>query len=92
MCIRDSYYYHRFQKEWDLCYGYHEPERDMIDFNKAMGAAFYMPNQAVFFETHYNDDVKSTAERRVIDGIPEISWRFDTPLGSIERILSLIHI
>ena len=30
--------------------------------------------------------MKSTAERRVINGIPEISWRFDTPLGSIERI------
>ena len=43
------YYYHRFKKDWDLCNGYSEPERDLIDFNKAMGAAFYMPNQARFF-------------------------------------------
>ena len=80
------YYYHRFKKDWDLCNGYSEPERDLIDFNKAMGAAFYMPNQARFFSVSYPNDVKSTAERRVINGIPEISWRFDTPLGSIERI------
>ena len=80
------YYYHQFQKDWDLCYGYHEPERDLIDFNKKMGAAFYMPNQAVFFKVSYPDDVKSTATRTVVNGIPEIAWRFDTPLGSIERI------
>lgn len=80
------YYYHRFQKDWDLCYGYHEPERDLIDFNRKMGAAFYMPNQAVFYKVEYTGGVKATAERRVAGGVPEIIWRFETPLGSIERI------
>lgn len=80
------YYYHRFQKDWDLCYGYHVPEHDLIDFNRKMGAAFYMPNQAVFFKVEYANGVISTAERRMVGGVPEIVWRFDTPLGSIERI------
>ena len=79
------YYYHRFQKDWDLCYGYNEPERDLIDFNRKMGAGFYMPNQAVFFKTTYDEDIKATAVRELENGVPVITWRFETPVGSIER-------
>lgn len=79
------YYYHRFQKDWDLCYGYHEPERDLIDFNRKMGAGFYMPNQAVFFRTDYDNDIRSAAEKKIEDGSPVITWRFETPVGTIER-------
>ena len=80
------YFYHRFQKDWDLCSGYDKPEYELIDFTKSMGAAFYCPQQTHYITGSYDDDVKATAVRRVINGIPEISWQFDTPLGSIERI------
>lgn len=80
------YYYERFQKNWDLCNGYALPEYDLIDFNKEMNAGFYMPNQAIFFDTKMDDSVKVLVERREIDGRPEIVWRYDTPIGSIERI------
>ena len=79
------YYYHRFRKDWDLCYGYAEPERDLIDFNRKMGAGFYIANQAVFFRTTYDDDVRSVTTRELEDGAPVITWRYETPVGSIER-------
>ena len=80
------YYLHRFQKPWDLCNGYPEPDYGMIDFNRSMGAAFYMPNQAIFSKTQYVNDVKASVQTRSVNGVPEIVWRYDTPLGSIERI------
>jgi hypothetical protein len=80
------YYYARFQKPWDLCKGYPEPERDLIDFNRKMGAGFYIPNQAHFYRTAYGENVQATVERREVNGIPEIVWRYETPIGAIERI------
>lgn len=79
------YYYHRFQKDWDLCNGYAVPEKDLIDFNKKMGAGFYMPNQAIFSRTHYDSTVKAGAYREIVNGSPEITWTFETPVGKIER-------
>lgn len=79
------YYYHRFQKDWDLCSGYVEPEKGLIDFNRQMGAGFYMPNQAVFTRAHYDSTVKAGAVREIVNGSPEITWSFETPLGKIER-------
>lgn len=80
------YYLHRFQLPWDLCNGYPEPDRGLMDFTRKMGAAFYCPQQTYFWKTEYANDVKSTAVTNVVGGVPEICWRYDTPLGSIERI------
>lgn len=80
------YYYERFQKNWDLCKGYSEPEQDLIDFNKKVRAGFYMPNQAIFYRTETDSSVKSTVERRPVGDTEEIVWRYETPIGSIERI------
>ena len=80
------YYYERFQKDWNLCSGYTEPEQDLIDFNKRVRAGFYMPNQAVFYRTEMASDVISTVERRPVGDTEEIVWRYETPIGSIERI------
>lgn len=79
------YYYHKYQKDWDLCKGYVEPERELIDFNRKMGAAFYMPNQARFYGVHYDSTIKAGAVREIADGSPEITWSFETPVGRIER-------
>ena len=79
------YFYHKYQKDWDLCHGYAEPEKELIDFNRSMGAGFYMPNQAVFFKAHYDSTVKAGAVREIVNGSPEITWTFETPVGKIER-------
>ena len=80
------YYLHRFHLPWDLCNGYPKPDTGLMDFNRRMGAAFYCPQQTHFWDVIFPRDVKSTAETRTVNGRPEIVWRFETPLGSIERI------
>ena len=80
------YYLHKYNLPWDLCNGYPKPDTGLMDFTKKMGAAFYCPQQTHFWDVALGEDVKSTAQPRVVDGVPEIVWRFETPIGSIERI------
>jgi len=80
------YYLHKFHLPWDLMNGMPKPETGLMDYTRKMGAAFYCPQQTHFWDVEYANDVKSTAVTRTVNGVPEISWRFDTPLGSIERI------
>ena len=80
------YYLHKYQLPWDLCNGYPKPDTGLMDFTKQMGAAFYCPQQTHFWNVEYANDVKSSAVTNVVNGVPEIVWRFDTPIGSIERI------
>lgn len=80
------YYLHKYNLPWDLCNGYPKPDTGLMDFTKKMGAAFYCPQQTHFWDVALGEDVKSTAQTRVVDGVPEIVWRFETPIGSIERI------
>jgi len=80
------YFFWRFQKPWDLCNGYDEPDREKIDFTRSMGAGFYVADQARMSGGHYTNGVKATAVTSTVSGVPEICWRFDTPIGSIERI------
>jgi Uroporphyrinogen decarboxylase (URO-D) len=79
------YFYHKNQKPWDLSQSYEEPEYDLIDYHKKMGAGFYVPNLGSFFSTTYANDVTSEVEKVVVDGCPEITWRYTTPIGPIER-------
>lgn len=44
-----------------------------------------MPNMASFYEATSADDVTSRVDKVLIDGVPEIIWRLETPIGSIER-------
>lgn len=80
------YYLHKFQLPWDLGTGAPKVDTGLMDFTKKMGAAFYCPQMAHFWDVEYANDVKSSSSTRVVNGVPEISWRFDTPIGSIERI------
>ena len=80
------YYLHKFQLPWDLCNGYPKPDTGLMDFTKQMGAAFYCPQQTHFWNVEFANDVKSSAVTNIVNGVPEIVWRFDTPIGSIERI------
>ncbi len=78
------WFYHREQRPWDLSIAYEEPERDLIDFHREVGAGFYMPNLAGFFETSFPDDVKVTTVKSE-DGT-RIMWSYETPLGTLTRV------
>lgn len=79
------WFYHKKHMPWDLSRAYTSPETQLIDYHKKMGVGFYMPNLAAFYDVGYPDDVAAQTENRVINGRPAITWRYTTPLGSIER-------
>lgn len=79
------WFYARHRLPWDLSAAYSEPETALIDFHRQVGAGFYMPNLAAFYQTAYPDDVVVEAEKRDVGGAPEITWRLTTPRGTIER-------
>ena len=77
------WFYHKHHLPWDLSHTYEEPEYALIDYHKAVGAGFYVPNLAAFIEVRDAPDV----ETRVIksaDG-QTITWEHETPLGTIRR-------
>ena len=80
------YYLHRFQLPWDLCNGYAEPDKQMIDFHRSLGVGFYLANQAIFSKIEYTNGVKAGVYTDTCGGLPQIHWYYDTPLGAIERI------
>ena len=77
------WYYHRHRLEWDLSRAYEQPERELIGYHRRVGAGFYMPNLASFFEVASPPDVPAGVERRP-DG-RAITWTYETPLGSVSR-------
>lgn len=79
------WFYHKNRMPWDLSKAYALPETELIDYHKKMGVGFYLPNLAVFFSVGYPDDVTAETASRTIKGSPAITWRYKTPVGSIER-------
>ncbi len=79
------WFYQKFGKPWDLSVAYEEPEYELIDYHKKVGAGFYVPNLAAMYGGSYPDDVRSEVRKESIGGQTSIVWRYDTPIGSIER-------
>lgn len=79
------WFYHRHGLPWDLSIAYAEPERDLIAYHRAHDIGFYMPNLAPFYETSYGADVHAEMLRSEEGDLPALTWRLQTPLGSIER-------
>jgi len=79
------WFYERTGQPWDLSVAYEEPERDLIEYHKKAGVGFYVPNLASFYTISHAEDVDVTTVKRERDGVPEITWRIQTPLGWIER-------
>lgn len=79
------WFYHKNRMPWDLSVAYEEPERELIAYHKKAAAGFYMPNLGAFYRVTYGPDVQAETTKVYHDGVPEITWRFHTPLGSIER-------
>jgi len=71
---------------WDIHLSNLEPERELIDYHKEHGVGFYLPPLPAFFSTIYPTDVKVITEKRTKNGVPEIHWRLETPLGTIQRV------
>ena len=80
------WYFWRYKLTWDLCNGYPEVDKGLIDENRRFGAGFYIPQQTHYWDTINPEGLKVTTETITVDGVPEIHWRYDTPLGSLERI------
>jgi hypothetical protein len=79
------WFYHKMRMPWDLSVSYVEPERELINYHRQVGAGFYMPNLAAFYSTAFPSDVKASTEKRTRNGRQEIVWRIETPVGTIER-------
>jgi hypothetical protein len=79
------WFYHRRRLHWDLTISYEKPERELIDYHRKAGVGFYLPNLAAFYSVQYGPDVSSEVRKEIRNGVPEISWRLSTPLGTIER-------
>jgi hypothetical protein len=79
------WFYHKHHRPLDLSAAYDNPEYELIDYHKKIGAGFYLPNLGSFFRTRYADDVKVSVNKDFPNGIPRITWRLETPVGTIER-------
>lgn len=79
------WFYHKHRKPWDLSVGYEEPEYDLIDYHKMVGAGFYVPNLASVYGVKHPEDVRAEVEKETSGSHTSIVWRYHTPLGSIER-------
>ena len=78
------WFYHKNRMPWDLSQAFVEPERQLIDYHKRIGAGFYVPNLAAFFTPHYRDDVRVSVHRSASGR--EIAWQYETPLGTLKRV------
>lgn len=79
------WFYHKHQLPWDLSVSYDKPEYTLIDYHKQVDAGFYMPNLASFYTAEYRDDVSVEVIKESGTTETSILWRYETPLGSIER-------
>lgn len=78
------WFYHKNRQPWDLSQAYLSPEHELINYHRRHGIGFYLPNLASFYDATHADDVRATVTKNQDDGI-EIVWRYETPIGSIER-------
>jgi hypothetical protein len=79
------WFYHRQRRPWDLSQAYEKPETDLIAEHRRLGVGFYLPNLGSFYSVDYADGVRAETVKAGRGGVPEITWRFRTPCGSIER-------
>ena len=79
------WYYQRNHIPFDLSVAHLEPEYDLIDYHKKVGAGFYIPNLNSYYDVSYSPDVQASTSKDTTERGTEITWRFKTPVGTIER-------
>jgi hypothetical protein len=80
------WHYHQRRQPWDLSVSYEAPEYDLIARHRDLDVGFYLPNLGSFYSVVYPEHVKVTTTKKLVDGVPEISWRIETSSGCIERV------
>lgn len=80
------WFYHKHRLPWDLSRAYLEPDRELIAYHHQQRVGFYIANNAAFWEERYREGVSVTVRKEIVEGIPEICWSIETPLGTIRRI------
>jgi hypothetical protein len=78
------WFYHKFQKPWDLSRAFTKPETELIAYHRSVGAGFYIANLASFYNVTYANGVRASLER-IEQPVPTIAWTLETPLGTIRR-------
>lgn len=76
---------HRHRAPFDLSQSVTTPECDLLECHRRFGAGFYLPNRSAFFEVVEAPDVTSKVWKEPHGRSEEIVWRFETPLGAVER-------
>lgn len=79
------WFYHKHKLPFDLSVPHLEPEWELIEYHKRVGAGFYVPNLNSYFDASFPDDVVATTTKEMTPAGPEITWRIETPIGVIER-------
>jgi hypothetical protein len=79
------WFYHKNRLPWDLSRSYTEPERELIDYHRKKQVGFYIANLGAFYSARCTNGVSAAVEKRTSGGRVEIAWRYETPIGSIER-------
>ena len=79
------WYYHKHHLPFDLSVAHLEPEWELIEYHKKVGAGFYVPNLNSYYDASFPDDVVATTTKEMTAGGPVITWRIETPMGTIER-------
>lgn len=80
------WFYHRHGLLFDLSVvGNLEVERLLFQYHREMGVGYYVANLSSFYEVIFPPDVLATTAKKVTPAGPELVWRIETPIGSIER-------
>jgi len=79
------WYYQKHHLPFDLSVPHMEPEWELIEYHKKVGAGFYVPNLNSYYDVTLPADVVATTTKEMTPDGPEITWRIETPIGAIER-------
>jgi hypothetical protein len=79
------WFYHKHRIPFDLSVPHLEPEWDLIDYHKKVGAGFYVPNLNSYYDVTLPPEIVATTTKEITSRGPEITWRIETPIGAIER-------
>lgn len=79
------WFYQKYHIPWDLSEAHLDVEWDLLAFHRKMGAGFYIVNLSSFYDVLHPSDVIATTTTAMTPAGPEITWRYETPLGVIER-------
>lgn len=76
---------HRNGLAWDLSRAHEEPDHALIEYHRELGVGFYLPSLPAFYSVGYEGDVVCEVRKELVGPRPEITWRYTTPIGSIQR-------